>query len=212
MAKNNFLLVDLQDTKTQKLAETITSTTSRKILNHLAEKNDTKNEMAKKLKIPLPTISYHLDKLEKAGLVISKEFHYSKKGRVVDHYALANKYIIIAPKKVSGLKQKLKGILPVAIICLGISAVIQWFPSLLNSKPTIPFHESTPASNNIARSIVEESVTESVLAVPQIVEPTIIQSTNSSIALWFLLGSMSAIIIYMFILLIKEYIAQQKEK
>ena len=38
--KNNFLLVDLEDTKTKKLANTITSDTSRKILNYLAEKED----------------------------------------------------------------------------------------------------------------------------------------------------------------------------
>ena len=110
MTKNNLLLLDLNDTKTKKLAETITSDTSRKILNYLAEKDDTEANMSKILNIPISTVHYHLQKLQDAKLVMVEEFHYSKKGREVNHYKLANKYIIIAPKKISGLKEKLKGI------------------------------------------------------------------------------------------------------
>ena len=113
MSKNNFLLVNLNETKTRKLAETITSDTSRKILNYLADNNDSEQNIAKSLNIPISTVHYHLQKLQEAGLVIVEEFHYSTKGREVNHYQLANKYIIIAPKNVSGLKEKLRGILPV---------------------------------------------------------------------------------------------------
>src|SRR3989338_5009215 len=115
MPKSNFLLVDLNEPKTKKLAETITSETSRKILNYLAEKDDTEQNVAQTLQIPISTVHYHLQKLQEAGLVIVEEFHYSQKGREVNHYKLANKYIIIAPRKVIGLKEKLKGILPVAL-------------------------------------------------------------------------------------------------
>ncbi|MBT5342438.1 helix-turn-helix domain-containing protein, partial [Candidatus Woesearchaeota archaeon] len=124
--KNNFLLVDLNEKKTKKLAETITSDTSRKILNYLAEKeHDTETNIAQELKIPISTVHYHLQKLTEASLIIAEEFHYSKKGREINHYKLANKYIIIAPRKVSGLRQALKNVLPVGIIALGISAVIK---------------------------------------------------------------------------------------
>ena len=129
MAKSNFLLLDLNETRTKKLAETITSPTSRKILNYLAEKEDTEANIAKELEIPISTVHYHLQKLQEAKLVNIEEFHYSEKGRVVNHYKLANKYIIIAPRRVSGLREKLKGILPVAIAALGISAVIKWIQS-----------------------------------------------------------------------------------
>ena len=99
MAKNNFLLVDLNEKRTKKLAETITSNTSRNILNYLTEKDDSEANISKELKIPISTVHYHLQKLQEAGLVIVEEFHYSKKGREVNHYKLANKYIIITPKK-----------------------------------------------------------------------------------------------------------------
>src|SRR3989338_6028072 len=105
MSKNNFLLVDLNEEKTKKLAETITSDTSRKILNHLAEKEETEANIAQLLQLPISTVHYHLQKLQEAGLVKVEEFHYSQKGREVNHYKLANKYIIIAPQKVEGLKE-----------------------------------------------------------------------------------------------------------
>ncbi|MDP3733604.1 MAG: winged helix-turn-helix domain-containing protein [Nanoarchaeota archaeon] len=103
MPKSNFLLVDLNEAKTKKLAETITSDTSRKILNHLAEKEDSEANISNVLGLPISTVHYHLQKLQEAGLVIVEEFHYSSRGREINHYKLANKYIIIAPLHVSGL-------------------------------------------------------------------------------------------------------------
>ena len=100
MAKNNFLLVNLNEEKTKKLTETITSDTSRKILNHLIENEEAEAKIAEALNLPISTAHYHLRKLVDAGLVMVEEFHYSKKGREINHYKLANKYIIIAPKKV----------------------------------------------------------------------------------------------------------------
>ena len=129
MAKNNLLLVDLNDDKTKKLAETITSDTSRKILNYLAEKEDSEANIAKSTGIPISTVHYHLLKLQDAGLVLTDEYHYSEKGREINHYKLANKYIIIAPKKVTGLKQKLKNILPVAIVTFATAAMLKLFSS-----------------------------------------------------------------------------------
>src|SRR3989338_550563 len=126
MSKSNFLFRSLNEPKTKKLAETITSETSRKILNFLAEKEDTEQNVATDLQIPISTVHYHLPKLQEAGLVTVEEFHYSQKGREVNHYKLANKYIIIAPQKVSGLREKLKGILPVALIVVGISWIIEF--------------------------------------------------------------------------------------
>ncbi len=212
--KNNFILVDLNDTKTKKLAETITSKTSRKILNHLAEENDSKSSMSKKLDIPLPTITYHLQKLEQAGLVISKEFTYSKKGRVVDHYALANKYIIIAPKKVSGLSQKLRGILPVAIIALGISAVIKFF-TLPAQKIGFAGETEYVASIASARLVEEaDALAESAPAVADAMPTlydTAIQTTQSQpdIALWFLIGSVSTIVLYIIVQVFRGYLSKR---
>src|SRR3989344_9320596 len=151
MAKSNFLLVDLNDDKTKKLAETITSETSRKILNQLAEKEDTENNIATLLNLPISTVHYHLQKLQEAGLIVVEEFHYSPKGREVNHYKLANKYIIIAPQKVSGLRQKLKGILPVALIVVGISGIIKLVQSRFVSSgvPEMMAQKAAPLAEDV---------------------------------------------------------------
>ncbi len=125
--KNNFLLVDLADSATKDLAETISSTTSRKILDYLANvENVSESEIAKKCGIAISTVHYHLQKLVAAKLVEIEGFTYSKKGREVNHYKLANKYIIIAPKKVTGLASKLRGILPALGITAGVAFVVDF--------------------------------------------------------------------------------------
>ncbi len=201
MAKNNFLLVDLSESKTKKLAETITSDTSRKILNFLVEKEDSEANIAKELQIPISTVHYHLQKLQEAKLVMVEEFHYSKKGREVNHYKLANKYIIIAPKHISGLKEKLKGILPVAVVSVGIAAAIKLFKGFTG---TVGTFES-------AKTMSAQPVME---AVPMMAEPiaeyypamNCLPQSSPDYALWFLVGSMSAIVIYLIVMMIKEKI------
>jgi DNA-binding transcriptional ArsR family regulator len=200
--KNNFLLVDLSEKKTKKLAETITSDTSRKILNFLVEKEDSEANIAKELQIPISTVHYHLQKLQEAGLVMVEEFHYSKKGREINHYKLANKYIIIAPKKVSGLKEKLRGILPVAIISIGIAAVIKLFTSFIGGV----------GSFQSSKMVATEAVTEAApVLMKDVVEdmgphpPMQACVQQPDFALWFLVGSISAIIIFLIVMMIREW-------
>ncbi len=198
MSKSNFLLVDLNEPKTKKLAETITSETSRKILNHLAEKEDTEASMAKILALPISTVHYHLQKLQEAGLVNVEEFHYSQKGREVNHYKLANKYIIITPQNVEGLREKLKGILPVAGIVLGISAVIK-IVQMLTVRSMFAAEAKIAA---VADTMMESTALKAAPTFTSEVLPSVVPQPD--IALWFLIGSIATIIIYIMILWIKE--------
>ena len=221
MSKSNFLLVDLNEQKTKKLAETITSETSRKILNHLADKNhDTEANIAQLLELPISTVHYHLQKLQEASLITADEFHYSEKGREVNHYKLANKYIIIAPQKVSGLKEKLKGVLPVALASLAIAFVIKLLQGNLFTAKAGQTAES--ASPSLAQEILEGASEEAVReggeefkreAVSKISDETFSQtaayaqqniSQNMDIAFWFLAGSFITMILYLLIALIRE--------
>ena len=120
------LLVDLNDPKTKSVAETITSATSRKILDYLAGvENSSESQIAKALGIAMSTVHYHMQKLQEAELVDVSGFTYSKKGREINRYCLANKYIIITPRKMTGLKSKLKKILPIAAVPLGLAGVLK---------------------------------------------------------------------------------------
>lgn len=194
MSKNNFLLVDLNETKTKKLVETITSDTSRKILNYLTEKEDTETNIAGELKIPISTVHYHLQKLVESRLVIVEEFHYSKKGREINHYKLANKYIIIAPKNVSGLREKLKSILPVAIAILGISVIIKFVSNL--------GQQSLAKSGVMMQAAMDESFMDAAPMIAEISQEVVKQP---DITFWFLAGSVSAILIYLIVELVRGW-------
>lgn len=157
------LLVDLNDPKTKSVAETITSTTSRKILDYLAGvENASEGEIAKELSIAISTVHYHLQKLQEAELVDVSGFTYSKKGREINRYTLANKYIIITPRKMSGLKSKLKKILPIAAVPLGLAGVLKIYSIYQSSFGATMM---TADANTFARTeILEEATIEKTVA------------------------------------------------
>lgn len=113
--KKNFLLLSLDDEKTKAIANTVSNSTCKKILEFLAENDGTETEISKTLGIPISTVHYNLKQLLEARLVEWDNYHLSEKGKEVKHYTLANKYIIIAPKgadKASFL-EAVKNIIPV---------------------------------------------------------------------------------------------------
>jgi DNA-binding transcriptional ArsR family regulator len=126
MAKESFMLVSLKEDKAKKLAQVMANPSCIKILEYLAGKDATETQVAKDLKIPLSTVHYNLQQLVDAKLVVVDEFHYSEKGREVNHYKLANKYIIIAPQEDNpNFLQHLKKYIPVTLITLGLAAVLK---------------------------------------------------------------------------------------
>lgn len=127
MPEDPFLLVSLQEDKAKKLAQVISNPTARKILDILTKGDATESEISEKLSIPISTVHYNLQLLVEGNLVVTEEFHYSKKGREILHYKLANKYIIIAPSESYNLKDKLRKILPLGIFALIVSGILQIF-------------------------------------------------------------------------------------
>ncbi|MFC1697818.1 ArsR/SmtB family transcription factor [Nanoarchaeota archaeon] len=159
MADESFLLVDLKDEKSKKLAQVISNETSRKILDFLAKKDATESELAKELGVPLSTVHYNLKHLSKAGLIQVDEFHYSEKGKEVNHYKLSNKLIIIAPQPAKeSFLNKLKKILPVALIVGGAAAMIQMMAKLS------PFASKTIQTVTDKFPVITDKVTQ--IAVP----------------------------------------------
>ena len=197
--KNKFLLINLNEEKTKKLAEVISSATSRKILDYLAEKEATETELSKELNLPLSTVHYHLVKLQEGNLVTVEEFHYSKKGREVNHYKLANKYIIIAPKETKGLKSKLKSILPLVGIIAGISVIIE-----LVQRFSAGFGRVATFGSEKTLQAAPEAAEEAMVLADNAVQTSISTSTSTlplwaHIGFWFLVGGLSAIVLYLLI-------------
>ncbi len=217
MAKKKFILVSLQEEKAKKLAQVISNETCRKILDFLAEKEATESELAEKLDIPISTVHYNLDHLIKSGLVTVEHFHYSEKGKEVNHYKLANEYIIIAPKSTHGLKERLRSILPVSIIALAGAGFIEIYNRFL-SKGAALKSASFSAANDAARSygygagsgMLEKAAAEE--AAPMMAKaPEIVQS-EPNLALWFLAGSIFVIIVLVIVEMIKIRRERRKER
>ncbi|MBI2657158.1 helix-turn-helix transcriptional regulator [Candidatus Woesearchaeota archaeon] len=180
MAKQSFLLVSLQEDKAKKLAQVVSNESCRKILDHLTEKEATETELAGKLQLPISTVHYNLKQLEDAGLVSAEEYHYSKKGKEIKHYKLANKYIIIAPKSTFGIKEKLRSILPAAIGVAAVGFVLQFFS---RHEP-----EAMEAFTTESRQMAQDAVASKMAIEAAPAQP--------NIYLWFLVGAFMMIAFY----------------
>lgn len=130
MAEESFLLLSLKEEKSKKLAQVISNETSRKILDYMGSKGAktvTETEIAKALGLPISTVHYNMQHLVRAGLMKADEFHYSEKGKEVNHYSLSNKMIIIAPSNSEKFIEKLRKVLPVALVAVVAAGFIQVF-------------------------------------------------------------------------------------
>src|SRR3989344_9558279 len=126
MPKEPFLLLSLQEEQAKRLAQVISNDTSRKILDYLARQKDaTETQMAKEVLLPLSTIHYNIQQLLQGRLIEAEEFHYSPKGKEVNHYRLANRYIIIAPAATFGFRQRLRSVIPALLLALASTAAIR---------------------------------------------------------------------------------------
>ena len=181
MTKNKFIMLNLEEQPAKELAEVLASEKSRSILNYLADKDHaTASQISKELEIPLSTLNYQLKKVVASGLVENEEFHYSKKGKNVEHYKLANKHIIISPKKIVGLKSKLSSILPLAVLAVGGIFIQFW-----QAAPKL--------SAMSAQAIVAEDAAVKALPIAA-QEPALY--TEPNVALWFILGGILTFIVY----------------
>lgn len=208
MAEESFILVNLKESKAKKLAQVISNETSRKILDFLTTKKEaSESEISTQLKIPISTAHYSLKHLKEVNLVFSEEFHYSKKGKVVEHYKLSNKTVIIAPHQpnMESFKEKLKKILPAFFV--SILGTLGIFISK-NFNKTQTFVQQDVM---MARSVVEETAGAGIMAEPIVQE----QGNNfvsfliqNSSALWFFAGALIAISSYVVI----DYIIEKNKK
>ena len=206
---DKFIMVSLDEEKAKKLAEVISNDTARKILDYLSEKNEaTASEISKDLNVPISTVDYNMRNLIENGLVESKEFRWSPKGRQMDIYKLANKHIIISPKKYSEFKETLKKILPVAVIGIGVGIYIELktrmsflasdtIEIITKSQPALGLDNAVTASGALSESakvapvLIQETVNKTVEVIPRVVE---IASHNGT---YFILGVIFAILLYL---------------
>ncbi|MBI3051429.1 helix-turn-helix domain-containing protein [Candidatus Woesearchaeota archaeon] len=188
MAKkeSTFLLVSLEEEKAKKLANVISNQACRKILDYLSGRDATETEIANSLDIPISTVHYNIKLLSEAGLVRSSEFHYSPKGKEVNHYSLANKYIIIAPKGTEDLPSKLKKILPAFAIAAGVGLAIQLLNRPMETAQKQALREAATAAGEQAAYSASQP------------------AAGQQIAFWIIAGAALALLVYIAIEFFRE--------
>lgn len=182
---DKFILFSLEDEKSKKLGEVISNPTCKKIVNLLAEKELSESDIARELGMHLNTVEYNLNKLMESGLIEKAKHWWSVKGKKIDTYKVANKLIVISPKK-NNVYSKLKGIIPIVIISGILTALVAFYSKLQEGvvysaqKSADRLAEAPAQATNVAAGASE--VANAV--------------SSSPIWIWFLIGSLIAIIAF----------------
>ena len=199
--EETFILVSLKEDRAKKLAQVISNESCRKILDFLAKKKATESEIAKELELPISTVHYNLKHLVNNNLVQVKEFHYSKKGKEVNHYSLTNKLVIIAPESArENFLEKLKNFLPALGIVLIIGLIARFWSKItgitrignFEAAKTAVQEEAMMDTGRIAEATVQTAPPPQVIA-----EPTFS-------FWWFVLGAVLVIAFYFLIAYLRK--------
>ncbi len=200
---NKFLIFNLEDDKAKALGEVISNSTCKKIVDYIAEHNDvSESDIVKALSIPANTVNYNMKRLLDSGLIeTSKNFFWSSKGKKMATFRVANKIIVISPKKSSSVYSKLKGIVP-AVVASGILSVVLGF--YINSKSIVESGADTIKTGMYETATLEmaqktSGAADFAAAVPEV--PQVIIKTPSimgipQISIWFFIGALVAISAY----------------
>jgi len=176
-----YLLFSMDDDASKKLGEVISNPTCKKIASLLAEKELTETDIASNLGIPLNTVDYNIKKLLAAGVIEKTKLRFwSVKGKRIETYKIANKLIVISPKKSIG--SKIKGILPGVII----SGILAFFISV--------YYGSTNFIKNAVQNTNEYASETTGLAAPAASKAVNLMGGVHNEWIFFVLGCLVAIL------------------
>lgn len=85
------------DSKTKRIGEVFANDTSRQVLMSVFEGVDTANEIALKINLSLPLVSYHLKRLEQFGLIKVGYSTSSRKQKNINHYVPLKLALVLIP-------------------------------------------------------------------------------------------------------------------
>lgn len=89
-------VVSLEGDESEAIFNALASATSREIYRSLYEEPATASELAEKVDTSVQNARYHIEKLEKAGLIDEVDTWYSSRGNEMSVYAAINEALIVA--------------------------------------------------------------------------------------------------------------------
>lgn len=192
---DKFVLMNMDDKRSKKIAEAISNPTCKKIIDYLTSNSEkSEDDIAKALGINLNTTEYNLKKLLEAGLIEkTKNFFWSKKGKKISLYKLANKHIVISPKSFKPSAEMLKSIIPVALISGLFALIIRTF---FTTKQAVDLSQEAGADAFAA--------TASKVDTTQIAIESTHSLANNSPWTWFIIGALLGVGIFIFYRVIRR--------
>ena len=186
--KNKFMLIDLNDEKSKKIAHVLGNKTCKKIIEFLAEtKEASEKDISDNLNLPINTIEYNLKKLIESDLIEkTKNFFWSPKGKKIKMYKFANKSIVISPKS-SRISSEIKQILPIALISGIAAASVKYFYAIQNA----------------TQGIAQDST--ATFALEKTMETGNFISASEYYWIWFLSGAFFSIVLFIIFKIIINY-------
>ncbi len=92
-------VIDLEGEESEAVFSALASDTSRSIYRALYEEPATASEIADMIDTSVQNVRYHLEKLEKAGLIDEVDIWYSSRGNEMTVYAASDEALIVAGDK-----------------------------------------------------------------------------------------------------------------
>nr|WP_209475402.1 winged helix-turn-helix domain-containing protein [Thermococcus stetteri] len=116
----DYEVIDIHDERTKELAQILSNEKALSILRLIEEKPRSISEISQELGIPISTVSYHIDRMLKVGLVEVAGKKYGRRLQEVKLYRASSKPILILPggKKEHRTWEKLR------VINLAVSAAV----------------------------------------------------------------------------------------
>ncbi|WP_456395326.1 ArsR/SmtB family transcription factor [Thermococcus sp.] len=119
-----FETIHASDDKARELAQILLNDKALAILQLLQDEERSISEIASRLNMPISTVSYHIDKMSRVGLVEIAGKKYGKRLQEVKLYRASPKPILLLPGKPQARKKFLRTFEKIQVISLTVAGLI----------------------------------------------------------------------------------------
>ena len=117
--------IDIHDERAKELAQILMNDKAIAILHLVEETPMSISEIAKELNLPISTVSYHIDKMMRVGLVEIAGKKYGKRLQEVKLYRASNRPILLVPRKsIQKVHKKTFSFERLHVISLGLAGAV----------------------------------------------------------------------------------------
>jgi len=118
-------IIEISDETAKLLAQIITNEKALAILHAIEDEPKSLTQIAEELGFPLSTVSYHIDRMLRVGLVEVAGKKYGKKLQEVKLYRASNKPILIVPRREAPkVTKKLSAFEKLHVISLSVASIV----------------------------------------------------------------------------------------